>query len=67
MPKKISQMTMALPSFSMDSPAMTMVRTGGAPSSLSSATTATGSVAASTEPKASARFQSQSYGSTKRT
>ena len=38
------------PSLSIDSPAITIVSTGDAPRSLSSATTATGSVAASTEP-----------------
>eukprot|EP00965_Chrysotila_dentata_P131714 4355199-Pleurochrysis_carterae.AAC.2 len=42
-----------------------MVSDGAAPSSLRSATTATGSVAASTEPKARQKDHSQSYGSAK--
>ena len=56
--------TIAVPSFSSDSPVITIVSFGDAPSSFSSATTATGSVAAQIEPNVMERFQSQPYGST---
>ena len=42
---------MAVPSLKSDSPVMAIVRPGDAPSALSSATTATGSVAAVMLPK----------------
>ena len=52
-------MTMAVPSLRRLSPPMSMVRAGEAPSDLSSETTATGSVAESTAPKAMASVQLQ--------
>ena len=48
---------MAEPSFSSDSPPIIIDSAGDAPSELSSAITATGSVAESTAPKARARDQ----------
>ena len=55
--------TIAVPSFMSASPVICIVSLGLAPTALSSATTATGSVAARIEPNAIARFQSQPYGS----
>ena len=54
--------TIAVPSFMSASPVICIVSLGLAPTALSSATTATGSVAARIEPNAIARFQLQPYG-----
>jgi hypothetical protein len=51
--------TMAVPSLNIDSPAITMVIAGGAPSWLSRPTTATGSVADRIVPMTRDRFQPQ--------
>mmetsp|Transcript_20390 Transcript_20390/g.81547 ORF Transcript_20390/g.81547 Transcript_20390/m.81547 type:complete len:249 (-) Transcript_20390:179-925(-) len=48
--KKIVNSTMAEPSFNSDSPVICIVSVADAPTALSNATTATGSVAANTEP-----------------
>ena len=63
-PRRTVQMIIAEPSLSSDSPPMIIVSEGGAPSWLRSETTATGSVADMTAPKARQSSQSQLNGST---